>query len=242
MWKTIAGRCVYQSQSGVKVHQNIFYRWLTLNSNAIQTLISRRYPERHELTYIHQLTFAVRAQPANCCLLGLGGAAVAHVLSPYLKNMQLTAVENNTEIIDIAAAYFMTKHLKHLTVIQEDANLFVKHHDTRYQHLMIDLYDAHSFPTHCNTEDFFENCRRMLLPNGTLALNIANLDEQWAVFNNIRKTFCQRTVSLPVKGAANMVVLAYNGPSVAPLLDLLKNSHGLKELSWDVRWGCVAQI
>ncbi len=242
MWKTIGGRCIYQSPSGSKVYQNVLYRWLTLDSEAIQTLINRWYPQRYELGYVHHLTLAVREQPADCCLLGLGGAGVAHSLAPYLRNIQLLAVESDADIIGIAKTYFMTARLDHMSVIHQDADVFVRQCNRRYQHVMIDLFDAHSFPTHCNTRDFFAHCYRLLLPGGILALNLANLHEQWPIFNQLRENFQQRTVSMPVKGSANMVILACNSPSIAPLLDLLKKSHHLKKLSWDARWGCIAEI
>ena len=242
MWKTIGGRCIYQTTNGAKVHQNMLYRWLTLNSPALQTLISRRSPEKPELGYIHQLTFAVRAQPADCCLLGLGGAGVVHALAPYLTNATLLAIENNPEVIHIASTYFMSAHLKNLSITQEDASLFVATCQTRYQHLMVDLFESHTFPEKCSTHDFFTHCRRLLLPNGILALNLTNLDEQWPIFNHVRDIFFQRTVALPVKGSSNMIVLACNSPSVTPLLDLLTTNRYLKKLSWDGTWGCIAII
>ena len=233
MWKTFAGQCIYQDQNRAKVYQNYLYRWLTLGSEAIQTLINRKHPEKPELGYIYPLAFAVQAQPADCCLLGLGGAGVAHTLAPYLQNLRLVAVEKNSEIIEVST---------NLAIIHQDANLFVQQCETHYQHLMVDLFDAHEFPAHCNTHDFFANCKRLLLQDVILSINLANLDEKWPVFQHVRDIFSQRTVSLPIKGASNMVILACNSPSVAPLLDLLTNSHCLKKLSWDARWGCVAEL
>jgi spermidine synthase len=242
MWKTFGGHCIHQTQSGLKVYQNFFYRWLTFDSKAIQTLLNRRSPERGDLKYIKQLALAVRAQPADCCLLGLGGAAVAHLLAKDLGKAKFIVVENNDEVIQIATTYFMTERLKNMTVTHQDAHLFVQQCDIRYKHLLIDLFDAHSFPVHCNTPDFFAHCRRILLPDGIVALNIANLHEQWPIFQHIKQHFYQRTVLLPVKGTANIVILACNSSSIVPLLDLLKNSGYLKKLSWDSTWGCIAEI
>jgi spermidine synthase len=242
MWKTIGGRCIYHTPSGAKVHQNFLYRWLTFESSAIQTLINRRYPAKPKLRYIHHLTFAARIKPDSCCLLGLGGGSVAHTLSPFLTDFQLHIVENNADVIHIAANYFMINQLKNLEIIQQDANEFVHQATAKYQHLMVDLFDAHSFPLHCNTIEFFNQCRHLLAPNGILAVNLANLQEQWPVFNHISACFKQRTVALPVKGTANIIILALNGPALRPLLDLLNESGYLKKLYWNAKWGCVAHI
>ena len=242
MWKTFAGHRIYQAPTRETVHQNFFYRWLTFDSNVLQTLISRRNPKQPGLRYINELTVAIRAQPADCCLLGLGGAGVAHALGPYLHQSTLTAVENNKVIIDIAKLYFMTDHLKQLTIIHQDANVFVQQCKIAYQHLMIDLYCHHSFPKHCNNEAFFAACKTLLRPEGVLALNLANLDEQWSVYQNMKAIFSHSLLWLPVKGTANMVVLACNSPTVTPLLALLKKKQCLKKLTWDPVWGCIAEI
>lgn len=242
MWKRSAGRCIFQAENGAKVYQNMLFRWLTIDSDLLQTMINRWHPARPALTYIHEFTFAVRSQPADCCLLGLGGAGVAHALAPYLGKSTLTAVEYDSDIIDIAKQYFMLEKLKQLHIIHQDANLFVQASNTQYQHLMVDLFESHAFPSQCTTADFFINCRRLLLPNGILAVNLTNLDEQWPLFQLIRDIFCQCTVSLPILHSANMIVLACNNPSVNPLLDLLKNNKKLKKLSWEPAWGYIAQL
>ena len=241
-WKTIAGRCIHHGTHGSRVYQNMTYRWLTLGSNALQTLIHRRHPERAGLAYIRPLTLAATALPGASCLLGLGGANIAHTLAPIMGDAGFTAVESSQEVIGIASSFFMTTQLKHLTIIHQDAHLFVQHHEEQYQHLMIDLFDAHSFPAHCNTADFFEACRRCLLPGGVLAVNLANLNEQWPILQLIRQHFPQCTVLIPVRGTANLVVLAYNGPKITPLLDALKQDRRLKKLIWCATWGCVATV
>lgn len=242
MWKTIGGKCIYQAYNGAKVYQNHFYRWLTLNSDALQTLVNRRTPEKQGLGYIHQLAFAVREDPSECCLLGLGGAGVAHALAPYLKQKRLLAIESNPQVIEIANTYFMTDRLKNLSIIHDNANLFVRSNSMHFQHLMIDVFEANSFPLECSTFEFFTHCRHLLLPNGFLALNLTNLDQQWQLFYHIRNVFFQRTVILPVKGASNMIVLACNSPTITPLLMLLKASPLLKKLVWDAQLGCIAMI
>lgn len=157
-WKTLAGRCIHHGLNGTKVEQNMVYRWLTLGSDAIQTLINRRHPERSGLKYIQPLTMAARAAPGLSCLLGLGGAGVAHALTPWFSDSQLDTVESSLAVIEIAEAYFMTDQINHLNIIHQDAFLFVQHTEAQYQHVMVDLFNAHAFPEHCNNADFFKHC------------------------------------------------------------------------------------
>ncbi len=242
IWKTLVGRCIYQSPGGCKVYQNHLYRWMTFGSDAVQTLINRHHSYQPGLVYINPLIVAVKEQPADCCLLGLGGAGVAHVLSAFLGKSQIIAVESSQDVIDTAKTYFMIDQLQNLKIVHQDANIFVQQCESQYQHLLLDLSDAYSFPAHCNNEHFFAHCYRLLLPDGVLAVNLANIHEQRPVFSHVRKIFNCSTVAIPVKGTANMVILACNSDSVSPLISLLQKNKHLKKLTWDKEWGCIAQI
>ncbi|MDF1684549.1 MAG: hypothetical protein P1U36_07795 [Legionellaceae bacterium] len=241
IWKAFAGRCIYHDSSHdihLQVHQNMLYRWLTLGSDAIQTLVNRRHPERPGLSYIPLLSLAARINPAPSCLLGLGGAGVAHALSPYLGTHRLDAIENNHHIINICSRYFLTQHINNLNIIHQDAFSYVQNTPARYQHLMVDLFTATSFPENCNHVDFFGHCRRRLLPGGVLAVNLANRHEQAHIFSHIRTHFEHCTVSIPVKGTQNIIILAYKNSLIQPLLNMLE-THSAKQLTWDAHWGYV---
>jgi spermidine synthase len=242
MLKTIGGHCIYQTVSGIKVYQNILYRWLTMGSSALQTLIHRKHLERPGLRYIHHLKVAACEQPGDCCLLGLGGAGIAHALAPYMGASKLIAVENNVEIITIANDYFMSNCINNLLICHQDAGQFVQLSKESFQHVIVDLYGANEFPAHCNTPEFFANCRSLLRMGGILAVNIANGSEHWPILQCIQASFPLCTILLPVKGTANMVVLACNGLSVDPLLEILKKKKALKKLSWSAQWGCIAEL
>lgn len=241
-WKTWMGHRIYQSSSLAEVYQNPFFRWLTLGSNALQTLIHRHHLEKPGLKYIEPLTYAIRAQPGDCCILGLGGASVAHALSPFVGNAALVAVEHNLEIISIAKTYFYTALLKNLSIIHQDAYLFLQQQQQKYAHLIVDLFNADSFPEHCNNTVFFSHCSDLLLADGILAVNIANTSERGAIVQHIRQSFHQNTVCIPVKGCANMIVLAIHGNSIIPLLKKIKQQGNFKKIVWDSKWGYVAEM
>ena len=242
MWKTYIGRCIYESPSGFQVWQNIGYRWLTFDDNVYQTLINRHYPGRGGLEYIEPLTRMVHAFPGDCCLLGLGGASVAHALFPALAHVLIDAVENNLEVINIATRYFKIARVQNLNIIHQNAEDFIQITASVYQHLLVDLYHSESYPAECNNEDFFAHCKARLLPEGIMAVNLINIHEKLELFQYIRHQFNHCTLLVPVKGTSNTIVFAFNMPNSHLFLEKIQSIRLMDKLFWDSVWGCVGQF
>lgn len=152
-WFTKFGTCIFTSPSGYKVYENFFYRWLTLDSSVLQTVINKRSPHKPILYYLPALTLMARNYPKECCLLGLGGAGAVQMLSSY--PLSITAVDNSAEIIEIAQTYFMINKAPQLQIVHQSGELYLEQCTTQYDHLLVDLYNAQSFPPECNNEHFF---------------------------------------------------------------------------------------
>jgi spermidine synthase len=242
IWRTIGGRCIYHSATGIRIFENYFFRWLKFDSEALQTLLFRLAPQYAGLNYVKTLVFLAKEMPGYSCMLGLGGGGVAHALSPFIANFPLTAIEYNQEVIQVAARFFRTEKLHNLNIIHSEANKFVSTSTQQFQHVIVDLFNANSFPASCYTQEFFAHCQRILNPGGFLAVNLANRHEQRPIFEMIKKQFCGATVAIPIKNCANLVIFACNSNKISPLLNLFKNSHQLKRLTWDETWGCVAHL
>jgi spermidine synthase len=238
MWKTKFGRCIYESPSGYKVYQNLLYRWLTLGSSALQTLIYRPNPKKPGLYYLPALTLMVRHYPDSSCLLGLGGAGVALMLSNKESSVPLIAVDKSEEVIDIAKRFFRIDSLKNFTVIHENALDYLKECKESYSHLMVDLYNASQFPPECHNDLFFSSCRERVTEEGFIAVNLANVKEQWSIFQLVKKYF-PNTLVIPVKHSANMVIIASKAPDKEAFLDQVKATGELKRIMWVSQWGYV---
>ncbi|ASQ46083.1 spermidine synthase [Legionella clemsonensis] len=241
MWKTLWGACVHESTSGIRVYQNFLFRWLKFKGTTLQTLLNRYFPHRPGLYYVNSLTLFVRLSPGSCCMLGLGGAGVAHALSPF-HQVKLTAVEYDGEVINIAKQFFRVNELSNLEIIHGDAQAFAMQTNKQFQHVLVDLFTHDVFPSQCNTEEFFYHCKRMLTTNGILAVNLANRSEQWPIFQLIRKNFHNSTLAVSVKKSANIIIFATKHKSANYLIDVLKQHKQLKNLFWDEKWGCVAEL
>lgn len=243
MWKTKLGTCIYTSPSGFKVYQNLVYRWLTLGSNALQTVINRHYPYLPELSYLMPLTLLARNIPAsNCCLLGLGGAGAVHLLAKHVPSSQITAVDCSKEVIFIAKKYFMIDQINSLCLVNKHAEEYLQNTSAQYKHLIIDLYDANHFPSSCNSEEFFSICKKKLSHDGYLAINLANLKEQWPIFHLIKMHFQHNTLVIPAKKSANIVILASKSDSKFFLIDKIKQIDEIKQITWNKAWGYVGSM
>lgn len=228
------GRCIYTSPSGYKIYQNFLYRWLTLGSTALQTVINRRTPQKPVLYYLPALTLMARSTPGDCCLLGLGGAGVAHMIAS--SNYPITAVDSSDEIINIARQLFLIERFSNLTLIHQNATDFVQNSTQQYQHLIIDLYNAHCFPPECNNDDFFIHCMQRISNEGFMAINLANIKEQYPIAQLLKRHF-KNTLIIPIKKSANMVIIASNHDQTEQFINQIQRSKEIKKISLVSSWG-----
>ena len=236
MWKTKFGKCIYTSPSGYKVYQNLFYRWLTLGSTALQTVINRRKPHIPILYYIPALTLMARMYPGTICLLGLGGAGIGLML----PKATIVAVEISEEVIDIAKYFFFADKLNHLTIVCNNALSFVKTTEETYPHLIIDLYSANHFPPECAHDEFFISCKRIITEDGFLAINLANINEQWTIFRFVKKHF-SHTLVIPIKNSSNMIILASKSTNKELFLNKINETQAFRRIIWVENWGYVGE-
>ncbi|KTD00381.1 hypothetical protein OQJ19_15900 [Fluoribacter gormanii] len=234
MWKTKLGTCIYTSPSGYKVYQNACYRWLKLGSNALQTVINRHNPHKPGLYYLPALTLMARKYLGPTCMLGLGGAGVALML----KDIPLIAVDNSEEVIEIAKRFFIIDRLKNLTIIHENAMDYVQKCELHFSHLIVDLYNANHFPPECANAQFFASCKKIITEDGVLAVNLANIKEQYPIFQLIKNQF-SHTLVIPIRQSANMVILAAKNDSKELFIKKINETDAFKRIIWVDSWGYV---
>lgn len=239
-FQTLAGRELYRSGQLV-IQQNFGYRWLSFQDDTrIQTLIHRRKPQRPAMPYLVPFTWALRKKPGSTCLLGMGGGAVIHMITPYLQQSSLLAVENSTEVITLSRQYFGLHSFSNLTIIHQEAQQFMQQLATQYEHILIDLHSDTGFPADCANLEFFLDCKRALHPNGFLALNMVSIEHEMPVFAQLKAAFPQTTLCIPVPHSSNMIVLATHAK--ADLLALVDTHPQLQTFIWDPMFGYMAKL
>lgn len=240
-WQTFAGKNIFH-QHDIYVYENLWYRWLTFNSTALQTLINKRSPHKAILTYIPPLVAPSRLQPGNTCLFGLGGGGVLHHLNHYYPLDNLVIIETSAIVIDVAASYFYIDRYAGINIIQQDAAQFIATTNQQFDHLLIDIYAANKFPGTCFNEQFFRKCLDHLSLSGVLAINIVNPEEQKIICQWLTSSPEYTTLVIPIAQSTNIICYAGRKKTIKELINKLHNSKQLKKLYWDSNWGNIGQF
>lgn len=241
MWQTKFGKCIYTSPSGYKVYQNFLCRWLTFGSPALQTVIYRTNLKKPVLHYLPALSLMARAYPNSSCLLGLGGGGIAHMLSSNSSTPKIVAVEYSDEVIHIAKQFFMVDSIPNLSIVHQNALDYLRQSPESFSHIMVDLYDANHFPADCASNLFFSLCKEKLTEDGFIAINLANMVDQWPLLLLLKKQF-KTAVVIPVKRSANMVIIASRCDDGEWLITKLRETGEIKKILWVEAWGFVGEF
>jgi len=142
---------------------------LLLINNVIQSAISLKTGEsKLEYTSLLQRNIdSLGNNPKSALILGLGGGVLANELSR--KKIQVTAVELDARIADVAKKYFFLE--SGVKVIEDDARHALYELDQQFDLVMLDLFHAETTPAHVLSLESFEKIRSLLSNKGIMIIN-----------------------------------------------------------------------
>jgi spermidine synthase len=134
--------------------------------------------------------------PHKVAILGLaGGTSARQLTAAYGPSVDITGVEIDPEIVDVAHRYF---HLDEPNVhpVVQDARYWLAGDDQRYDVIAMDAYRQPYIPFHLTTREFFEQVRGHLTTGGAAVVNAGRTASDYrlvaalastmaAVFNNV---------------------------------------------------------
>lgn len=130
---------------------------------------------------------AAWVQPRNAAILGLAGGTTATELTAAYPGLQVTGVEIDPALVDVARRYFhLTQGNVHPVV--EDARYWLATRAGTYDLISIDAYRQPYIPFHLTTEEFFRSVREHLAPGGTVAVNVGRTATDYRLVAAIAQT------------------------------------------------------
>jgi spermidine synthase len=143
-------------------------RYLLIN-NIIQSCVDVK-TNQSKLPYSNVLAknlLLVNPNAKTALVLGLGGGILSNMLTE--KNIQVTAVELDSRVIEVAKKYFNTSNKIH--IIKDDARHALYQLKTKYDVIVIDLFAGEVTPSHVLSKECFLKIKSLLSPDGFIFIN-----------------------------------------------------------------------
>jgi len=141
--------------------------------------------------------------------IGFGGGRTSSYLHRSLPDVDVTSVELDPAVVDLARKYFGVREDRTFHVVTSDGRLFLANTDKRYDIILIDAYRGPFVPFHLLTKEFYALVKSHLTNGGVVAQNI---EPSTMLFDSAVKTIHAEFSQLDFYMAdGNVVTIAYSG-------------------------------
>jgi spermidine synthase len=126
-------------------------------------------------------------RPKEIAILGLaGGTAARQYTAAYGNGVQITGVEIDPQILDVAHRYF---HLDaNVRSVTADARYWLDTQAGKYDVIVMDAYRQPYIPFHLTTREFFSEVRGHLRPGGVAVVNAGRTATDYRLVDAIAST------------------------------------------------------
>ncbi|MDR2443838.1 MAG: fused MFS/spermidine synthase, partial [Deltaproteobacteria bacterium] len=148
--------------------------FLGQNADEAETSINIANPESAVFEYPGMMLAALAlAKNREILMLGLGGGFIPNIFKKHLPNHNLTVVELDPLVAEIAETYFWFKAEKNIKlVIKEGLEFISGAPNNAYDQIWLDAYGGEHIPEHLTTLDFLAIVQLKLAPDGLLVQNL----------------------------------------------------------------------
>jgi spermidine synthase len=127
-------------------------------------------------------------RPASVAILGLaGGTAARQYTAAYGSSVQITGVEIDPDILNVAHRYF---HLNEPNVhpVVADARYWLDTQAKTYDVIVMDAYRQPYIPFHLTTREFFSEVHAHLAPGGVAVVNAGRTSTDYRLVDALAST------------------------------------------------------
>lgn len=217
-------RSLYHNILVVSTPGRVCLRFTLRDAERSQSCIDPNRPQRMVFSYTRMMMASLLLNPAPARILavGLGGGTLPTALVELLPEADVQVVEIDPAVADAAARFFAFETSARLRLHLGDARVFIKRaaaRGERFDLVLLDAFGGDYIPEHLMTQEFLEETRALLAPDGVVA---ANTFSSSRLYDHESETYRAAfgpffNFKTPVGG--NRIVLAGNGalPSKAVL-------------------------
>jgi spermidine synthase len=177
---TILPPAIHQEDSPyqqVRVSENEVFRYLVLD-NTFHAVMWKAAPSFLALPYSQVMMgiLPIVDNPKRGLILGHGGGSLAKWLGEHWPGLELDVIEMDPSVVRAAERHFDYTPPPNHHVFVQDARTFLRTNPRRYDVVWVDVFARHLIPFHVTTQEFFQELRAHVNPEGAVAVNLASSD------------------------------------------------------------------
>jgi spermidine synthase len=161
--------------------------------NSLQSAMYRDAPFRTRFRYtdLFHLGVAYNPDARRVLYVGLGAGSSEKRLWRDFQDVEITVVELDPVVVDVARRYFALPDDPRLQVEVGDGRRFLAGRDDRWDVVVIDAFFADAIPAHLVTREFLDLLRSRLAPGGVVVANVigALAGPGSKLFRSVYKTY-----------------------------------------------------
>ena len=147
---------------------------------------------------------------ANLLEIGFGGGRTAWYLHKHVPALDITAVELDPAVVELAKKYFGVRSEERFKIAVADGRSFMLKSKDTWNVVMIDAYRGPFVPFHLLTEEFYKVVKSKLKPGGVV---VQNIEPTTMMFDSAIATIQRVFPNVEFYDAGgNVVAVAYDGP------------------------------
>ncbi len=162
--------------------------------------------------YTQSMTAGLAYAPElkDAAIIGLGGGRTAWYHHKSVPGLDMTAVELDPAVAQIADQFFSVRDEDNFKVDVLDGRMWLAKSDRMFDIIMVDAYRGPFVPFHLLTHEFYALVAEHLKPGGVV---VQNVEPSTMLFDSAVATIRSAFDHLVFfEGQGNIVILAYNGP------------------------------
>lgn len=199
------------------VEETLGGKSLSFAGNEVQSAMRILEPDALELEYTRlMMGFLVFCPaPRRLLLIGLGGGSLAKFCHANLPGTDITVVEINPHVIALRREFSIPNDDARFRVLEDDAARYVAQTTERFDVVLVDGFDVLGVPPELSSPRFYADCRAVLAPTGTVAVNLHRCHPAVTQYvDRIRAAFAVPLTLVNDQEGSNCLVFACQEPAL----------------------------
>lgn len=196
-----------------------------IGSITIQSSMRIKNPSHLELGYTQAMAMVTLflKNPKEILCIGLGGGTMPKFFYRLFQNTNLTILELNPKVIQIAKHFFKLPKSKRFNILHGDGIKYIKNTENKYDLLLSDAFEDYGLPEEFCTISYFESCRNILSVKGIFMINLWGSDPKTPIYRDrINLVFDQQVLYVESRKPGNIIVFAFNEKNVVFTINILR--------------------